>query len=186
MAQTELKSSTDVVKFLAKQHERIKTLFTETLNASGGERAEPFTQLRWLLAVHETAEEEIVHPRAKRELDNGGEVVDKRLSEENEAKHVLAQLEDMDVGSQEFADQLTELRDSVVAHAGDEENQEFSKLEQELSNQDLERMGRTVKLAEAIAPTMPHAGIESQTGNLLAGPFAAMMDRARDAILGNS
>jgi hypothetical protein len=45
-------------------------------------------------------------------------------------------------------------------------------------------MGRAVELAEAIAPTRPHAGVESQISNLMAGPFAAMIDRARDAILG--
>lgn len=45
-------------------------------------------------------------------------------------------------------------------------------------------MGRAAKLAEAIAPTRPHAGVESQVANILAGPFAAMLDRARDATVG--
>lgn len=34
------------------------------------------------------------------------------------------------------------------------------------------------KLAESTAPTRPHPGVESATANLLAGPFAAMLDRA--------
>lgn len=50
--------------------------------------------------------------------------------------------------------------------------------------EELERMGRAAKLAELIAPTRPHPGVESQSANLLAGPFAVMMDRARDALLG--
>lgn len=45
-------------------------------------------------------------------------------------------------------------------------------------------MGRAAKLAEAIAPTRPHAGVEPQVANLAAGPFAAMLGRARDAIIG--
>lgn len=45
-------------------------------------------------------------------------------------------------------------------------------------------MGRAAKLAEAIAPTRPHAGIESQMANLMAGPFAAMLDRTRDIVAG--
>jgi hypothetical protein len=53
-----------------------------------------------------------------------------------------------------------------------------------LSSGELENMGRAAKLAEAIAPTRPHPGVESQVANLLAGPFAAMLDRARDAIVG--
>jgi len=47
-------------------------------------------------------------------------------------------------------------------------------------------MERAAELAEAVAPTRPHAGIESQGANLIAGPFASMIDRARDAIAGKS
>jgi hypothetical protein len=64
------------------------------------------------------------------------------------------------------------------------EKDEFAKLGEELSGDELTRMGRAAELAEAIAPTRPHAGVESQVANLTAGPFAAMMDRARDAIVG--
>jgi hypothetical protein len=57
-------------------------------------------------------------------------------------------------------------------------------LAQQLSNSELESMGRAVKLAEAVAPARPHAGVECQMANLVVGPFAAMLDRARDAIVG--
>ncbi len=184
MAQTAIKSPTDVVDFLVSQHEQIKSLFAETLSATGEEREKAFVQLRRMLAVHETAEEEIVHPRAKRKIADGEAVVDKRLEEENEAKKVLQKLEKLDVDSEEFTRHLTELRDAVLDHAEHEEKDEFSKLGEELSDEELERMGRAAKLAEAIAPTRPHAGVESQAANLAAGPFAAMIDRARDAIMG--
>jgi hemerythrin superfamily protein len=184
MAQTAIKSSTDVVDFLVSQHEQIKSMFAETLSAAGKDREKAFVQLRRMLAVHETAEEEIVHPRAKRKLADGAAVVDKRLEEEHEAKRVLQKLEKLDVDSEEFTRQLTQLRDDVIDHAEHEEKEEFAKLGGELSNDQLERMGRAAKLAEAIAPTRPHAGVESQVANLAAGPFAAMLDRARDAIMG--
>lgn len=184
MAQTHIKSPTDVVDFLVSQHERIKSLFAETLSSSGKEREKAFVELRRLLAVHETAEEEIVHPRIKRKIAGGATVVDKRLKEEHEAKTVLQRLEKLGVDSEEFTRQLTELRDAVLDHAEHEEKDEFAKLGEELSGDELDRMGRAAKLAEAIAPTRPHAGVESQVANLAAGPFAAMLDRARDAIVG--
>ncbi|MEA5363196.1 hypothetical protein VA596_26945 [Amycolatopsis sp., V23-08] len=46
----------------------------------------------------------------------------------------------------------------------------------------LRAMAVTVRLAEAVAPTRPHAGVESAKANLLLGPPVAIMDRARDAI----
>jgi hemerythrin superfamily protein len=184
VAPNAMQSPTDVVDFLVNQHEQIKAMFAETLAASGKAREKAFVELRRLLAVHETAEEEIVHPRAKGKISNGAAVVDERLHEEHEAKTVLQKLEKLDVDSEEFTRELTKLRDAVIEHAEHEEHDEFSKLGEELSGDELERMGRAAKLAEAIAPTRPHAGVESQTANLAAGPFAAMLDRARDAITG--
>lgn len=184
MTQTSLHTPVDVVDFLTGQHERIKTLFDETLRAAGAEREESFVRLRRLLAVHETAEEEIVHPRAAHELDNGRELVDARLAEEKQAKTALGELEDVDVDSEFFTEKLRELRDDVVDHAEHEEREEFSGLRAELSDDELQRLERAVRLAEAIAPTRPHAGVEGALANALVGPFASMMDRARDAILG--
>jgi hypothetical protein len=37
-----------------------------------------------------------------------------------------------------------------------------------------------------MAPTRPHPGVESAAANILVGPFAAMLDRTRDAISGKS
>ena len=184
MAEAAPKSATDVTEFLIGQHELIKSLFAKTLSRSGKQRKDAFVELRRMLAVHETAEEEIVHPRAKRKIPNGADVVSARLEEEHEAKTVLTELEKLDVDSQEFTTKLTKLRDAVVDHAEHEEAEEFAKLSEELTAEELENMGRAAKLAEAIAPTRPHAGVESQAANLMAGPFAAMLDRARDAITG--
>ncbi|BBX65838.1 hemerythrin [Mycobacterium saskatchewanense] len=184
MAETAIQSPTDVVDFLVTQHQQIKSLFERTLSASGEDRESAFVGLRRLLAVHETAEEEIVHPRAKRKIADGQTIVSARLEEESEAKKVLSELERLDVDSAEFTQKLSKLRDAVVRHADHEEAEEFAKLGEQLSADELKRMGRAAKLAEAVAPTRPHAGVESQVANLAAGPFAAMLDRARDAIIG--
>jgi hypothetical protein len=170
MARSAIASPTDVVDFLVSQHEQIKSLFAETLSAAGKEREKGFVELRRLLAVHETAEsgKEIVHPRAKRKI----------------AKTALHELEKLDVDSGEFTRNLTNLRDAVLDHAEHEERDEFARLGEQLSGDELGRMGRAAKLAKAIAPTRPHAGVESQVANLTAGPFAAMTDGARDAIVG--
>lgn len=184
MAQTTLHNPVDVVDFLTAQHERIKTLFDETLLAAGAEREDSFVRLRRLLAVHETAEEEIVHPRAARELDNGRDLIKARLAEEKQAKTALSELENVDVDSEFFTEKLRELRDDVTEHAGHEERDEFAGLRAELDDTELQLLERAVKLAESIAPTRPHAGVEGALANAFVGPFASMVDRARDAILG--
>lgn len=183
MTETFVQSTDDVVKFLKGQHNLIKDMFDEVLGASDPKaREKAFIDLRRLLAVHETAEEIVVHPQARREIRDGDSVVDARLQEEHEAKEQLSKLEDMDIASQEFIDALTKFRDAVVDHAEHEETEEFNKLQRELDADDLKRMAGAVRAAEAIAPTRPHAGVESATANLAAGPFASMLDRARDMI----
>ena len=51
----------DVIELLERQHEEVRRLFREVQQASGEDRAEAFGCLVRLLAVHETAEEMVVH-----------------------------------------------------------------------------------------------------------------------------
>ena len=178
-----IQSPDEVVDFLKAQHNLIEDLFDQVLLASDPQaREKPFVQLRQLLAVHETAEEMVVHPRARSELVEGDDIVDARLKEEHEAKELLSKIEGLDITSQEFIDELTKLRDAVLDHAKQEESEEFSKLQRYLDDDDLKRMGTAVRAAEAIAPTRPHAGVESAKLNFAVGPFASLLDRARDLI----
>ncbi|OBI83914.1 hemerythrin domain-containing protein [Mycobacterium sp. E740] len=183
MVETFVQNTDDVVKFLTDQHNLIKDLFEEVFSASDTDaREKAFVELRQLLAVHETAEEMVVHPRARKEVADGESIVDARLKEEHEAKEFLSRLESMDIGSQEFIDELRKFRDDVVEHAENEEHEEFNKLQRKLDGDDLKRMAGAVRAAEAIAPTRPHAGVESAKANFAVGPFASMLDRARDLI----
>ena len=174
----------DVVTFLKQQHEQIRDLFTRVMVVSGAAREEAFLALRRLMAIHETAEEEVVHPRARHELVDGEALVASRLEEEHHAKQALAELETLNVDSAEFESKFRQLRADVLAHAEAEEREEFARLKALLDDGQLNRMRKVVELAEMFAPTRPHPGVESAMGNLLVGPFAMMLDRARDAIVG--
>lgn len=100
MSETVVHSADDVVAFLKDQHDEIKRLFAETLNATDAESREKlFFELRRLLAVHEAAEVVVVvvvHPLARRTIAFGQGIADARLSEEKEAKKQLAGIEKMD------------------------------------------------------------------------------------------
>jgi hemerythrin-like domain-containing protein len=187
MARTPINTSGDVVTYLTEQHEKIKALFIETLDAAKTEdQREAFGRLRTLLAVHETAEEMMVHPRVRRKIDGGDAVVDARLSEEHDSKVALTELEKIPFGTAEFTKALIHLQRAVLEHAEREETEEFTLLEEQLSNDELKKMTTAVEVAERIAPTHPHAGVESAFANFAAGPFASLLDRARDALRGNA
>src|ERR1700723_30474 len=90
MAEMMIQSPDEVVAFLKAQHNLIEDMFDEVLLASDPEaREKPFVHLRQLLAVHETAEEMVIHPRVRREGDAIDSIVDARLEEGHEAKELL-------------------------------------------------------------------------------------------------
>ena len=183
MSEMIIESPDEVIAFLKAQHNLIEDMFDQVLYASDPQaREKPFVQLRQLLAVHETAEEMVVHPRVRREVDAADSIVDARLEEEHAAKEMLSKIEKIDITSQQFIDELTKLRDAVLDHASHEEKYEFPKLERQLDADELKRLTSAVRAAEAIAPTRPHAGVESPMLNFAVGPFASMIDRARDLI----
>ncbi|TDC72792.1 hemerythrin domain-containing protein, partial [Actinomadura sp. 7K507] len=113
---TQVSSTTDLVDLLKAQHGRIRDLFDEVMHSEGQERKESFRALVRLLAVHETAEEEIVHPVARR-LPGGDGIVDDRLAEEREAKELLSELDGMDTDDPAFLKSLDKLRMDVLTHA---------------------------------------------------------------------
>ncbi|MEC3919004.1 hemerythrin domain-containing protein [Nocardia sp. CDC160] len=175
-------NSTDVVDLLLAQHGQIKNTLELVRTSTGSEKQRFFDELVRLLAVHESAEEEVVHPAARRH-SVADEIVESRLHEEEEAKHVLAQLAEMGVGHAEFDTKFREFAEKVVEHAELEEKEEFGQLITQASPEERMRLAGVVRFAEALAPTRPHPGVgESATANLLAGPPLAAFDRIRDAI----
>jgi hemerythrin superfamily protein len=171
----------DAVELLIHQHEQIRSLFQKVDKAKGDRRVEAFERLRRLLAVHETAEEEFVHPVARRSLKNGHKVIDARLEEENEGKKMLQALEKMGPSAQGFDALFAEFRKAVLEHAEREEREEFPELRTHSSGE-RRVMAAAIKAAEAAAPTHPHPGVETATKNMLVGPFASVADRIRDVV----
>jgi hypothetical protein len=136
-------------------------MFDDVLYAgTGAGREKAFTDLRQLLAVHETADEMFVHPRARQEIKHGDSIVDNRLQEEHSAKKQLAGMESMNIESDEFMAAVKALRDAVIEHAEKEEAFEFNKLQRELGADELKRMASAVRTSEAITPTRPHPGVK--------------------------
>jgi hemerythrin superfamily protein len=171
----------DVVDLLTAQHERVKSLFTKLKNTTGEAAQEPFDELRKMLAVHETAEEEVVYPVLRQH--GADDIVEARLSEEDDAKRILAELEKMGPTAPGFGSELAGFEKAVLAHAEAEEREVFSRLRQNVDAEQRRKMGQAVLAAEAIAPTHPHPnGPQSALGNLVVGPFVAMVDRVKDAI----
>lgn len=77
----------DVIELLGSQHKLISALFHKVETTRGQARRSAFERLVRVLAVHETVEEEVVHP-ALRRLAGGEPIVEARLREELSLIHI--------------------------------------------------------------------------------------------------
>ena len=172
-------NGTDLIQAIREDHQQIKSLL-ETVRTQLD--AEAFQKLVSKLAVHETAEEEVVHPLT-RNAPGGEPVVEQSLEEEDKGKKALSELEKMGVQDPRFPASFEQLRTDVLAHAQHEEQDEHPKLARSVDAKKLESLARVFRSAENTAPTHAHSmSPESATGNIAVGPFVAIADRARDAI----
>lgn len=171
----------DVIKILLEQHAQIRDLCQQVISSIGTARKEAFGTLRALLAVHETAEEMVLRPVTEKVALPG--VADRRNHEEAEANAVLKTLEGLDTESPDFLAMFRTFVDAVDSHAESEEHDEFPAVLATCTDEERRQMGTKVKAAEAIAPTHPHPSVEpGSTTQKVVGPFAALVDRAKDAI----
>jgi hemerythrin-like domain-containing protein len=168
---------------LETQHGKIRQLLAAVESASDSEtRKQVFDELRELIAVHETAEEIILRPVTRSKVTDGESIAQARMDEENKGKDVLAKLEKMDVSDAEFMSTFTTFKADVEEHAQHEESLEFPALREALDGETLETVGKRIQQAEAAAPTHAHPSARTTTANVVLGPFAAIVDRVRDAL----
>ena len=177
----------DVVTFLTGQHERARALLADLREAVAvvaeltHDMAGPFRELVELVATHEAAEEIIVYPRLKAELQEG-RLAEECLVEEHEVKQLLAKLEKMAPAFFGFPDALAGFEDKLVAHAEHEERAVFPILEARVPPAERQKLAGNFLYAAARAPSHAHAHSPgSAVGNAILGPVLATIDRIRDA-----
>ena len=169
-----------VISLLLEQHAKIRDTFGAVRAAPKDQRQESFDQLRELLAVHEAGEEMVLRPVSRK--DAGAQVADARNKEEDEAAHVLAELEKMDASDERFMAKLADFELAVSAHADHEELEEFPAVQSTHTVEELHALGDKLLAAERKAPTHPHpTAAGSPAAQRVVGPFAALLDKARDA-----
>jgi hypothetical protein len=120
----------DVIAVIAPQHEHVKALLEAVREQTGHRRSVAFHTLRLTLALHETAEEQAIHPQALHQLGAHDRAANDRIAEEQTAGQTIGSLELVDVESDQFNSTFGHLAASVTAHAAAEEADEWPALRQ--------------------------------------------------------
>jgi hypothetical protein len=182
---------------LSKDHEEVKQMLTELeigpTAASGADpdrlalRKKMVQQLVIEESKHEAAEEMYFWPMVRERLSDGGELANRALTQEQEGKEVLDQLDKLEAGSDEFEGLLAEFTSAGRAHIAFEETQVWPGLRTALNVEEADDLGRKLEQAKKTAPTRPHPKTPASPGVLkTAGTAAAAADRIRDAATGRN
>jgi hemerythrin superfamily protein len=173
---------TNVVQLLLRDHKKAESLLAELDSTTDDQLTDYFAQLREVLVRHEVAEELVVYPAFRKNVEGSDAIADSCIAEQSEAEVKLAALEKADTMGSSFRSQLVGLRQAVLAHAKHEESDVFPALERDTDRSELADLGGRYEKALATAPTHPHPHApDTPPGNTVLGPVAALVDRVRDA-----
>jgi hemerythrin-like domain-containing protein len=181
----------DALAFLRQDHKSVLGLF-ETLDGapsgSGAENSGLETAVNTLIIAesqHEAIEEQFFWPAVREALDNGDELADTAIQQEQDGKKLLQRLEDGKPGEPDYHEALQEFVKAGREHIAYEQDIVWPQVEAAMSREQLEKIGEKLEQAKKIAPTRPHP--DTPPNPLLLktmGMAASIVDHVRDAVTG--
>lgn len=181
-------TDTDVVDILTNDHREVIDLIA-TINKSQDpdEQRDIADTVIAEIVRHSVAEEMYVYPAMRDNVPNGAAEVQHDVEEHQELEETMKALEGTKGGDAEFKQLVDKLEGQLRHHASDEENDQFPKLRQALSTEDLHKLGKRVEQAKQLAPTRPHpSSPHAELFHKALGPGVGFVDKLRDAVTGRA
>lgn len=183
----------DALSFLRADHESVLGMLQVLDGAPQGDGAQQsglatmVTNLVIAESQHEAVEEQLFWPAVRAALDDGDDLADHAIAQEEAGKALLQQLEHGNPGDPEYHRALGEFVTAAREHIDYEENVVWPRFKTAVSTQDLEQLGDKLQTAKKIAPTRPHPNAPS--GGLAqntVGMATAVVDHLRDQLSGRA
>ncbi|TFK65281.1 hypothetical protein BDN72DRAFT_206502 [Pluteus cervinus] len=165
-------------------HKEIFTSYDHYMKSSADHDAQVrwAHQLVWAAARHTVGEEIIVYPLFERFLGKeGAQMADQDRAEHHYIKVRLAEMEHMEVGTDEYNDMMKDVMDHLRDHVQGEEDHDLPRLEPALGS-DSAKYAKDFERTKIFAPTRPHPDAPNKPPfETLAGLMTAPIDKLRDA-----
>jgi iron-sulfur cluster repair protein YtfE (RIC family) len=184
--------SRDITVVLTRQHNQVRALLQQLQalpsHKTGGSaddlsaRKSIVDMITIRLSQHETTEEKYLWPAVRKELEDGDDLADEALSQEQEGTQTLAELGGLAPDTDRFDECVEQLVAQCRKHVAYEETV-FGLLRHALPDEQRERLGRKVEAATAKAPTRPRKRAPRKPGAAARAAAAggASADKLRDA-----
>ncbi len=118
----------DAIEVLEKDHGRIRTIFSDLESTDDPQELEDnFDKLDNILTIHAQAEELVLYPQA-RNCEDTVELIDKGHKEHTKADQMVLAIKSISPKTSEFKDKISELKEFMLNHLDEEENDLFPKV----------------------------------------------------------
>jgi hemerythrin-like domain-containing protein len=181
----------DALTFLREDHKSVLGMLEVLDGAPSGAGAElsgldtMVTNLVIAESQHEAIEEQFFWPAVRDALDDGDELADEAINQEQEGKKLLQRLEDGRPGDPDYQQALQEFVKAAREHIMYEQDVVWPVFEAAVSREEREKLGEKLETAKKIAPTRPHPDTPpNSTVQKTMGTAAAVADHVRDAVSG--
>ena len=174
----------DAIVLLKNDHKTVEKLFKQYEKL--GDKAysakrQVVDQIISELSMHAAIEEQFFYPAVRKEAEEIQDVVLEGLEEHHIVKWTLDELSKLSAEEERFDPKVKVLMESVRHHVEEEEGEMFPKVREAMGRKALQELGDTLEQAKVAAPTKPHPKApDTPPGNLVAGPTAALADKAVD------
>jgi len=126
----------DAIALLKADHQRVKDLFTQYEATDNVETKRTLAEHVFTeLEMHAQLEENVFYPAVNEETEEGPELVQESLSEQETVKTLIQELRSMAQDTDAFDAKIQELIRNVAHHAEEEEAQMFPLAEEELADE---------------------------------------------------
>jgi hypothetical protein len=136
---------------------------------------------------HEAIEEQFFWPAVREALDDGNELADEAITQEQEGKKLLQRLNDGEPGDPDYQQALQEFVKAGREHIMYEQEVVWPRFEAAVGREELEKLGEKLEQAKKVAPTRPHPDTPANAAvQKTMGMGAAVVDHVRDAVSGRA
>lgn len=130
---------------LIEQLESIDTDLDDDEEVGTGEMPQDiFNQLKKALTLHTQAEEQIIYP-AMKQFPETADLIPEAIEEHQQVDQLLEEMAQLSPTDDEFQEKLEELKEDLLHHIEEEEDELFPKAEELCGEERLEEMGRQMQ-----------------------------------------
>jgi iron-sulfur cluster repair protein YtfE (RIC family) len=127
-----------IYNILSQEHKLVLGMFEEAMTHGS---KEALFRIKAEIDPHMAGEEKLFYPLLE-ENEESRDIARKAYIEHNEAKALMYELKGMDESSENWTVRLRELKEAIIHHVQDEENQVFEKSRNILSQQKAEELAQ--------------------------------------------